>query len=61
MPIKKSYENKQVKKYVKSLSEKEKIISGNRVTRKLAFIFHKLSKFLEEGEYSGTDRNIGNL
>ena len=42
--------------------EKEKIISGNRVTRKLGFIFHKLSKFLEQGNhYSGTDRLIGNL
>ena len=41
--------------------EKEKIISGNRVTRKLGFIFHKLSKFLEEGHYSGTDRDVGNL
>ena len=41
--------------------EKEKIISGNRVTRKLGFIFHKLSKFLEEGHYSGTDRIVGNL
>ena len=41
--------------------EKEKIISGNRVTRKLGFIFHKLSKFLEEGHYSGADRIVGNL
>jgi len=42
--------------------EKEKVISRNRVTSKLAFIFHKLSLLLEQGhDYSGTDRNLGNL
>ena len=42
--------------------EKEKVISSNRVTRKFGFIFHKLSMLLEQGnDYSGTDRNLGNL
>ena len=42
--------------------EKEKVISSNRVTRKFGFIFHKLSMLLEQGnDYSGTDRDLGNL
>jgi len=42
--------------------EKEKVISSNRVTRKFGFIFHKLSMLLEqENDYSGTDRDLGNL
>ena len=42
--------------------EKEKVISSNRVTRKFWFIFHKLSMLLEQGnDYSGTDRDLGNL
>ena len=42
--------------------EKEKIINSYRVRRKFGLIFHKLSKFIEQGdEYSGTDRLIGNL
>jgi FkbM family methyltransferase len=42
--------------------EKEKVISSNRVTRKFRLIFHKLSMLLEQGnDYSGTDRDLGNL
>ena len=42
--------------------EKEKVISSNRVTGKFGFIFHKLSMLLEQGnDYSGTDRDLGNL
>ena len=42
--------------------EKERVISGNRVIRKFSFIFHKLSMLLEPGnDYSGTDRDLGNL
>jgi len=42
--------------------EKEQIINSYRVRRKLGLIFHKLSKFIEQGDdYSGTDRLIGNL
>ena len=42
--------------------EKEKVISSNRVTRRLGFIFYKLSMLLEQGnDYSGTDRDLGNL
>jgi len=42
--------------------EKEKVINSNRVTRKFGFIFHKLSMLLEQGnDYSGTDRDLGNL
>ena len=43
-------------------NEKEKVISSNRVTRKFRLIFHKLSMLLEQGnDYSGTDRDLGNL
>jgi FkbM family methyltransferase len=42
--------------------EKENVISRNKVTSKFGFIFHKLSLLLEQGhDYSGTDRNLGNL
>ena len=42
--------------------EKENIINSYRIRRKLGSIFHKLSKFVEQGDdYSGTDRLIGNL
>ena len=42
--------------------EKEKVISRNIITRGFGFIFRKLSILLEHGnDYSGTDRNLGNL
>jgi FkbM family methyltransferase len=42
--------------------EKEKVISSNRVTRRLGFIFYKLFMLLDQGnDYSGTDRDLGNL